>query len=61
MTEHSNMHVCGESDHIMLVQPIRYAGYIGITDNFSIAAKRKPCWFHRLMVRLLLGWTWEDA
>ena len=21
----------------------------------------KPCWFHRLMVRWILGWKWRDA
>lgn len=22
---------------------------------------QRPNWFHRLMVRLVLGWRWEDA
>ena len=27
--------------------------------QFGLA--KKPCWLHRTMVRLVLGWRWVDA
>ena len=26
-----------------------------------IEANKKPAWFHRKMIKLILGWTWNDA
>lgn len=65
MNEHSNLHACGESDTITIVGYIKHAGSYRMGGNgpgcFCIGLRSKPCWFHRLMVRVLLGWVWEDA
>lgn len=39
----------------------RVAGFYKIPGGFSFALANRPNWFNRLMVRLLLGWRWEDA
>lgn len=36
------------------------AGQMEIVPNVFLEALRKPCWFHRWMVRWLLGWKWHD-
>ena len=30
-------------------------------QKFTFAMPAKPNWFHRLTMRLLLGWKWEDV
>lgn len=36
-------------------------GYLNITNNWQLAVYgKRPNWFHRTMMRLLLGWTWEE-
>ena len=43
--------------------PPKTVGYyrIGIgVQNFQIAFTSKPCLFHRTMMRICLGWVWED-
>ena len=35
-------------------------GYYWITASYKIAVNKKPCWFHRTMCRLVLGFKWED-
>jgi len=27
----------------------------------TFALPKKPCWIHRMGVRLVLGWVWVDA
>lgn len=36
-------------------------GAMEIVPGVKVTSPRKPNWFHRLMVRWLLGWKWEDA
>ena len=33
-----------------------FGGAIGVQFNVT----KKPCWFHRKMVKLVLGWEWVD-
>jgi hypothetical protein len=33
---------------------------LGKPIGFHIALQKKPCWFHRTMMRLCFGWEWED-
>lgn len=63
MTDHSGLHVCGGSDPLSFVCVPTYAGMyrMGGPLGVGFGLPRKPSIFHRLMVRLLLGWTWEDA
>jgi hypothetical protein len=35
-------------------------GYILIAQGVKIVVYKKPNWFHLLMMRLLLGWTFEE-
>lgn len=42
------------------IKPIGYWVMFGGMTKFA-HYKRRPCWFHRFMTRLLLGWKWEDA
>ncbi|WP_372356941.1 hypothetical protein ACCP99_08075 [Xanthomonas sp. NCPPB 3443] len=46
---------------IKLVEPVRHAGYYVIGINFKIALLKKPSWLHRIAVRVVLGWKWEEA
>lgn len=39
----------------------RYAGGYTICGCFTISIRKKPCWFHRIMMRLCLGWVWHDT
>ena len=41
----------------LIYKPI---GYICITDNFRLASTKKPNIFHRIGMRLILGWVWKD-
>ena len=43
----------------MLTSPKYVGGYRMGEIIFSIP--KKPCWIHRMGVRLVLGWKWEDA
>ncbi len=31
-----------------------------ITPDFVIEQSKRPCWFHRVTARLLLGWRWTE-
>lgn len=37
------------------------AGYWVVSDDFRIETRHKPGRFHRLMMRWLFGWRWEDV
>lgn len=47
--KHTGSWIIGETNNLVYnrVEFRYYNGY-------------KPHWFHRLMIRLLLGWKWED-
>lgn len=51
---------------IKIAEPLKYAGSwnIGDTGNemgyIRIMLKKKPIWFHRIMMKLLLGIWWVD-
>ena len=38
-----------------------YVGQWKITPNFKVSSEKRPNWLHRVMTKLLLGWTWEDT
>ena len=42
--------------------PVGYWELPGSTPQFGtrFSAIKKPNWFHRTMMRVLLGWTWRD-
>ncbi len=40
--------------------PPKPEGCYYISDYFSITVMKKPSWFHRKMVELILGWKWKD-
>lgn len=39
-----------------------YVGYYLLGGRFGlrISFEKKPCWFHRKMMYLCLGWEWGD-
>ena len=38
-----------------------YRSRLWLNENMQIYFETSwPCWFHRFMHRLLLGWVWED-
>lgn len=39
---------------------MKYAGYYVIGDSVKLAVLIRPAWFNRKMIKLILGWTWED-
>ena len=41
----------------------QYAGGYCMGGNYGIkfSLTKKPCWIHRMGVRLVLGWKWVDA
>ena len=39
----------------------KYVGGIWITPNFVVSSTKKPNWFHRFMLKVLLGWEWRDT
>jgi len=39
----------------------QYAGHYELFPGFTVSAMRKPCLFHRVAVRVLLGWKWHDT
>lgn len=43
--------------------PLSVGGYrLGeAPDYVQFNLTKKPCWLHRLGVRLVLGWEWVDA
>jgi hypothetical protein len=41
--------------------PVYIGGYqLGGKFGLKIAFTEKPCWFHRKMMKLCLGWEWVD-
>jgi hypothetical protein len=34
-------------------------GYYRFLDS-KFYFRKKPCWFHRMMTKILLGWEWKD-
>lgn len=40
-----------------------YVGYyqIGGRLGLRISLQKKPCWLHRKMMKLCLGWEWGDG
>ena len=46
-------------DYHILQIPV-WAGSYRIGDWMEVYFPKKPCWFHRFMTKLLLGWEWKD-
>jgi len=42
--------------------PFKYVGTyeLGKDSGTYFSLLKKPNWFHRTMVRLILGWVWKD-
>lgn len=40
-----------------------YVGYYQIGGHLGlrISLQKKPCWLHRKMMKLCLGWEWGDG
>lgn len=38
--------------------PPRQVGWVYIAPGYCLELSRWPCWLHRTMTRLLLGWRW---
>ena len=48
--------------YIVASPPKTVGGYrLGGQHGFLFLLRDKPRWLHRLGVRLVLGWVWEDA
>ena len=45
------------------ITPAKYVGgyRFGGTYFTQFNMSEKPCWFHRKMVKLVLGWEWVDV
>ena len=56
------LHEAGEQDlsGAQFTTPPDYVGgyHIGLVE---FCMSQKPIWFHRVMVRLVLGWEWKDS
>ena len=39
---------------------VKYVGYFDLY-GLGLHLEKKPCWFHRTMMRILLGSEWKDA
>jgi len=46
------------SDFCLSAIPPKPIGYLTIASNFTIAIYEPINWFHRLMMRLILGWKY---
>lgn len=40
--------------------PKNFAGCYRL-GGFGVNLKNKPCWLHRTMMRVCLGWIWEGC
>lgn len=39
-----------------------YVGHYNLGEGaVKVHFQKKPRWLHRTMMRILLGWTWENA
>ena len=48
----------------MFLPTVKWAGYwefVPAPTSFRVSSIKKPCWFHRKMVKLCFGWTWHDG
>ena len=54
------------SEEIIVLNHLRYLAYAGCYrignegTGTCFYLKEKPCWFHRKMMKLCLGWEWRD-
>ena len=44
----------------IIYDPPKAVGYMEILPSVEYHITKKPKWFHRIMVRILLGWKWVD-
>jgi len=51
-----------DKDKILTLQLPTYVGMyeVGKDSGTWFSLLKKPNWFHRTMVRLILGWVWKD-
>lgn len=42
-----------------IYDPKNFAGCYRL-GGFGVNLKNKPCWLHRTMMRVCLGWIWAD-
>lgn len=45
--------------HMGSFEPSKPVGRWVICERLNIYTNKKPCWFHRKMSKLLLGWDWQ--
>jgi hypothetical protein len=48
------------SGYVKIAQPPQPVGRYCVDDYFNIMVMKKPSWFHRKTVELILGWKWKD-
>lgn len=56
MSENSNKF---EADTSGYLQPKYLIDLHLVEDQLVVSMEKVPCWFHRFMTKLLLGWTWK--
>ena len=61
MSNHATTHAAGGSDELTFQCAFQYAGVLYLGDGFGVSLYHKPRLLHRIMMRLLLGWRWEDT
>ena len=44
----------------MKIDNTTYVGAYVMGKQFHYSLTFKPCWLHRFMTRILLGWVWSD-
>ncbi len=42
------------------IQHQEYAGHYVLFHGFIVSSFKRPSWWHRMMTRFFLGWTWVD-
>jgi len=59
--EHIKQQVSEYADTFTQYIGPKYVGYYYFGDKaLCIAFEKKPNWFHRTMMKVCLGWKWED-
>ena len=49
-----------EDNYVSIEAPPPWVGSMEMLPGVAFRTPNKPAWFHRIMLRLLLGWKWTD-
>jgi hypothetical protein len=52
-----------KGDYFEMHQPPKAVGVYwigGVGSGVGFHFPKKPCWWHRFMMRVALGWDWRD-